>query len=134
MKIWTYALIKHAIDQADPIHLLEIGAPDDAYEPEIREIASRIGRCTTLEEIELLLHEVFVKWFDEQIAGPGEMSPEFRTMVLPHHLHRPFVYGSQAFLEIVKSILLEHFLASLAPNINMPVAVCQTPLRGPNLI
>ena len=72
MKIWTYALIKHAIDQADPIHLLEIGAPDDAYEPEIREIASRIGRCTTLEEIELLLHEVFVKWFDEQIAGPGE--------------------------------------------------------------
>lgn len=72
MKTWTYVLIKHAIDHADPIHLLEIGAPDDEYEPEIREIASRVEGCTTLEEIQLLLHEVFVKWFDEQIAGPRE--------------------------------------------------------------
>jgi len=72
MKISIYTLVKHAIDQADPIHLLESGAPDDEYEPEIRDIASRVGGCTTLEEIEILLHEVFGKWFDAQIAGPRE--------------------------------------------------------------
>jgi hypothetical protein len=68
-----YVLIKRAVDRADPIHLLEIGAPDDEYEPEIREIASRVGECVNPEEIQLLLHEVFTKWFDERIAGPKEL-------------------------------------------------------------
>jgi hypothetical protein len=66
-------LIKRAINRADPIHLLEIGAPDNEYEPEIQEIASRIGEGTNLEEVQLLLHEVFVKWLDERIAGPKEL-------------------------------------------------------------
>jgi hypothetical protein len=66
-------LIKRAIDKADPIHLLEIGAPDDEYESEIREVTSRVRKCTNLEEVQTLLHEVFVKWFDERIAGPKEL-------------------------------------------------------------
>ena|SRR5919106_1456555 len=73
MNSQIYVLIKHAIDRADPIHLLEIGAPEDEYEPEIREIASRVGECMNPEEIQLLLHEVFTKWFDERIAGPKEL-------------------------------------------------------------
>ena len=73
MNSQLFGLIKHAIDQADPIHLLEIGAPDDEYEPEIREIASRIGEGTNLEKVQLLLQEVFAKWFDECIAGPKEL-------------------------------------------------------------
>ena len=67
-----YSTIKRAIDQTDPIRLLEIGAPEDEYEPEIREIVSRVGRCKSLGEIQTLIHEVFVKWFDERIAGPKE--------------------------------------------------------------
>jgi hypothetical protein len=72
MNSQIYVLIKRAIDRADPIHLLETGAPDDEYEPEIREIASRVGECMNLEEMQRLLHEVFTKWFDERIAGPKE--------------------------------------------------------------
>ena len=66
-------LIKHAIDRADPIHLLAIGAPDNEYEPEIRDITSRVGECVIAEEMQLLLHEVFTKWFDARIAGPQEL-------------------------------------------------------------
>jgi hypothetical protein len=73
MNSQIYVLIKGAIDRADPIHLLKIGAPDDEYEPEIREIVSRVGDCMNLEDMQRLLHEVFTKWFDERIAGPKEL-------------------------------------------------------------
>jgi hypothetical protein len=56
-----YVFIKYAVDRPDPIHLLEISAPDDEYEPEIRDIAPRVGECMNPEEIQLLLHEVFSK-------------------------------------------------------------------------
>jgi hypothetical protein len=68
-----YVLIKYAVDRADPIHLLEISAPADEYEPEIRDIASRVGECMNPEEIQLLLQEVCTKWFDKRIAGPQEL-------------------------------------------------------------
>lgn len=68
----VYTLVKQAIDQADPMRLLEIGAPEDEYESEIREIAGQVGTCTTVAEVQMLLHEVFVRWFDAQLAGPKE--------------------------------------------------------------
>ena len=67
-----YTLVKQAIDQADPMRLLEVGAPQDEYESEIQEIVGRVGTCTTVEEVQALLHEVFVRWFDAQLAGPKE--------------------------------------------------------------
>jgi hypothetical protein len=73
MNSQIYMLIKYVIDRADPICLLKIGAPDDEYEPEIREIASRVGECMNLEEPQRLLHEIFMKWFDECIAGSEEL-------------------------------------------------------------
>ncbi len=73
----VYVLVKRAIDQADPIRLLAIGAPEDEYESEIREIASRLGACATLEEVQTLVHEVFVAWFDGGIAGSKE---QYRTL------------------------------------------------------
>jgi len=72
MDLRIYKLVKRAIDQADPIHLLEIGAPQDEYESEIREITSRVGECASAEETQTLVHNIFVKWFDEHIAGPKE--------------------------------------------------------------
>ncbi|MGH8064259.1 MAG: hypothetical protein ACRERE_03270 [Candidatus Entotheonellia bacterium] len=73
MNSQIYVLTKRAIDRADPIHLLKIGAPDDEYELEIREIVSRVGECMNLEDMQRLLHEVFTKWFDERIAGSKEL-------------------------------------------------------------
>ena len=73
----VYVLVKRAIDQADPIRLLAIGAPDDEYESEIQEIVSRLGACTNLEEVQTLVHEVFVAWFDGCIAGSKQ---HYRTL------------------------------------------------------
>jgi hypothetical protein len=72
MTCQIHALVKRAIDQADPMHLLAIGAPEDEYESEIREIASRLGACTTREEVQTLVHQVFVTWFDACLAGSKE--------------------------------------------------------------
>ena len=68
----VYALVKQAIDQADPIHLLAIGAPEDEYASEIRAIVTRLAACTTLDETQTLVHEVFVIQFDACLAGPKE--------------------------------------------------------------
>ena len=84
-------LIKHAIDRADPIRLLAIGAPDDEYEPEIRDITARVGECVNAEEMRLLLHEVFTKWFDTRIAGPQELYRAPAEVIwngLQHHRKR----------------------------------------------
>ncbi len=56
MACQIHALLKQAIDQADPIRLLAIGAPQDEHESEIREIVSRLGECTTREEMQTLVH------------------------------------------------------------------------------
>jgi hypothetical protein len=65
------ALVKQAIDAADPIHLLAIGAPEDEYASEIREIVARLAACTTLDALQTLVHAVFVTWFDADLAGHG---------------------------------------------------------------
>jgi hypothetical protein len=68
----VYALVKQAIDQADPIHLLAIGAPEDEYASEIHAIVTHLAACTTLDETQTLVHEVFVTQFDASLAGPKE--------------------------------------------------------------
>lgn len=64
-----YKLVKQAVKEADPIGLLAVGCPDDGYEPEIHDITEHIGNCRTVTEIQGLLHQTFVKWFDEVLAG-----------------------------------------------------------------
>lgn len=64
-----YKVVKQLINATDPIGLLALGCPDDEYESEINDIAEQVGDCCTVTEIEDLLHQTFVKWFDEAIAG-----------------------------------------------------------------
>ena len=87
MNSQIYVLTNRAIDQADPIHLLKIGAPDDEYELEIREIVSRVEECTNLEDMQRLLHAVFTQWFDERIAGSKELY-RAPAEVIWNRLHR----------------------------------------------
>lgn len=37
------AVVTRAVNQTDPMGLLSIGAPDDEYEPEIRELVAGLG-------------------------------------------------------------------------------------------
>lgn len=36
-------VVTQAVNQTDPMGLLSMGAPDDEYEPEIRELVARLG-------------------------------------------------------------------------------------------
>jgi hypothetical protein len=40
------AVVKVALDSADPIGLLEIGTPGDEYEPEVGTIVPRVAKAT----------------------------------------------------------------------------------------
>jgi hypothetical protein len=63
------AAVSRAIDDADPIGLLEGGAPADEYGPEIGTIVPRVVNAQSVEEVTTVLHEEFLRWFGDDIAG-----------------------------------------------------------------
>jgi hypothetical protein len=66
------AAVEGAINEADPIGLLETGAPTDEYAPEIGTILSRIANAERPDDVTDLLHEEFLRWFGEGTAGPRQ--------------------------------------------------------------
>lgn len=69
-KLWQ--IIDSAIRSEDPIGLLELGAPDDEYDLEIGTILPRVDSARSEDELCTIIHEEFVSWFDETIAGPAD--------------------------------------------------------------
>ena len=65
-------VVSKALTDADPLGLLAMGAPDDEYDPEVDTILPRLGRSSSAVEVRAILHEEFVKWFDEKLAGAPE--------------------------------------------------------------
>lgn len=66
------AAIQRAIDDADPIGLLEGGAPADEYSPETGTIVPRVVNAQSLDGITAVVHEEFLRWFGEDTAGPRQ--------------------------------------------------------------
>ena len=64
------AAVERAIDDADPIGLLDGGAPADEYGLEIGTIVPRVMNAQSVEEVTTVLHEEFLRWFGEDTAGP----------------------------------------------------------------
>lgn len=64
------AAVERAINDADPIGLLEGGAPADEYSPEIGTIVPRVVNAQNVDEITAVLHEEFLRWFGDDTAGP----------------------------------------------------------------
>jgi len=64
------AAVERAINEADPIGLLETGAPADEYAPEIGTIVPRLVSVGRPEDVATLLHEEFIRWFGDDTAGP----------------------------------------------------------------
>jgi hypothetical protein len=64
------AAVKAAVDAADPIGLLELGAPIDEYEPEIGTIVPRVAKAADVAEVHRIVHEEFGRWFGKDTAGP----------------------------------------------------------------
>ena len=61
------AAVERAINEADPIGLLEIGAPAEEYAPEIGTI--RLASVEGPNDVTTLLHEEFIRWFGDDTAG-----------------------------------------------------------------
>lgn len=70
------AAVGAAIDAADPIGLLRIGAPPDEYEPEIGTIVPRVAAARSQREVQEAVHGEFARWFGTDIAGPVDSYDE----------------------------------------------------------
>ena len=70
------AAVERAINEADPIRLREVGSPTDEYSPEIATILPRLAGVQGFSDVIDVLHEGFVRWFDQGIAGPREAYEE----------------------------------------------------------
>jgi len=44
----------------------------DEYHPEAQAIVIRLPEATSPDDVQRIVHEEFVRWFDRQIAGPVE--------------------------------------------------------------
>ncbi len=64
-----YRIVKEVIDNWDPKGFLHY-TPEDEYDPEIRMIVELLPTVTSVENLALRIHEVFVKMFsvDEVFA------------------------------------------------------------------
>jgi hypothetical protein len=59
---------REVINREDPVGLLALGAPEDEYDPEVRDLISRPTAVTRAR-----VREVFLKWFGEdngRLPGP----------------------------------------------------------------
>lgn len=62
-----YNVVKDVIDKWDPIGLLELGCPDDEYDPEIQDIVVILDNTYSINDLALEIQKVFIKWFDEEL-------------------------------------------------------------------
>lgn len=65
-----YEEVLGLLREADPLRLIAIGAPEDEYSPEVSTILPRLREATSAPEVERIVHEEFVRWFDADLAGP----------------------------------------------------------------
>lgn len=68
-----FQIVKEVIDEWNPVDLLS-HTPEDEYEPEIRDIVSRLPTVNFVDELAAVIHEIFIKWFGENSIIAEEYS------------------------------------------------------------
>ena len=53
----------------------------DEYETEARTILPRLGTCKSVQDVQRIVHEECVRWFDDAIAGPEERYGEIAAEI-----------------------------------------------------
>ena len=66
-----YTEVSRLVREADPIRLIEIGAPDDEYDPELSTILPRLREAKSADDVQRIVYEEFAHWFGAEIAGPA---------------------------------------------------------------
>ena len=67
----AFDLLSRILYEEDPIGIA-FGDNTDEYEPEVRTILPRLAACGSVEEVREVVHEEFVRWFEEDTAGDPE--------------------------------------------------------------
>ena len=65
------ARIEVILYAADPIRIAA-GVNRDEYRPEAQAIVARLPSARSVDEVELIVHQEFVRLFDRELAGPLE--------------------------------------------------------------
>lgn len=66
-----YTEVSRLLQEADPIRVIEIGAPDNEYDLEVSTILPRLREATSPDDVQRIVHEEFVHWFGAETAGPA---------------------------------------------------------------
>ena len=66
-----YDFLLALLFDVDPVGI-NFETNNDEYEPEVDTILPRLGGRQTVEELQRVIHEEFVRWFGVEIAGPAE--------------------------------------------------------------
>ena len=77
------------INEADPIRLLQSGAPRDEYEPEVGTILPRLKEATSGEDVTQIVHQEFERWFGPEEAGPLRRYAELGRRIWRSYQKRP---------------------------------------------
>lgn len=64
--------VARAVAAADPLGLLAAGAPRDEYDLEVATLLPRLEGARGVAEVQVLVHQEFVRWFGAEVAGPVE--------------------------------------------------------------
>jgi len=64
------AWLENVLCESDPLGLVSLGAPVDEYRSEAETITLRRREASSRGDVQRIVHEEFVYWFDQQIAGP----------------------------------------------------------------
>lgn len=67
----AYATLNGILFSEDPIHI-SFGENTDEYEPEVSTILPRLQGCASVDEVQNVVYEEFVKWFGSSNAGSPE--------------------------------------------------------------
>lgn len=66
-----YSTVSEILFRNDPIGI-NFDENTDEYEAEVGTILPRLRECATLMDLQMTVHQEFVRWFDAVIAGPEE--------------------------------------------------------------
>ena len=68
--------VADAIAKADPIKLLELGAPGDEYQQEVDGILRRLPQAASQDDVRAVIHAEFESRFGADLAGMPESYDE----------------------------------------------------------
>ena len=83
----AYQRLNDILFSEDPIGI-NFKENTDEYEPEVGTILPRLRDCRSKDDVERVVHEEFVRWFDVQTAGPRakyqKIAQRVWDEVMPH--------------------------------------------------